>query len=687
MKGGFYRRIAWSGMRKNGRLYVPFLLTCMGMVGMFYIVSFLCYSPMLGGMAGGTVMQMLLELGQWVIAAFAVLFLFYSHSFLLRRRKKEFGLYNILGMGKGNLALVLLWESVLTGLLALAGGLAGGIALAKFAELGMVFLLQARADYALSISVEAVWQTVRLFGVIFLLLFLDTIRQVRLANPMELLHSEAAGERPPRANWLLAVLGALILGAAYWLAVSVKEPLKAFLWFFVAVLLVIVATYLLFMAGSVVVCRLLQKRKRYYYQTRHFVSVSSMAYRMKRNGAGLASICILCTMVLVMLMSTVCLYVGTEDSLRTRYPRHLNLGVKVEEPGQLGRMERERALFEEALAARGLAAENVLDFRCASFEAFVDAASGEVMLDESEMHAFDLGTLADMWECCLVPVEDYNAMTGRNVILEPGEALLCTARTGYAGDQVSLSSGQSWRIRERVEDFEINGGDGALLTPSMYLFIGDFEEAVEPLLGLESGNGRPLVSLKWVYGMDVEAPEEEQARMAGEIRDGLARLKEEAEGEADGAGTRTRGWTFESVAEERLGFYSLYGGLFFLGVLLGIVFLFAAVLIMYYKQICEGYEDQARFGILQKVGMTRKEIRDSVNSQVLTVFFLPLLAAGVHLAFAFPMTRKLLALFNLGNTGLMIRVAVGCYLAFALFYVVVYRFTSRAYYGIVSGDH
>lgn len=631
-------------------------------------------------------MQMLLGLGQWVIAAFAVLFLFYSHSFLLRRRKREFGLYNILGMGKGNLALALLWESVLTAFLALAGGLAGGIALAKFAELGMVFLLQARADYALSVSGEAAWQTARLFGAIFLLLFLDTLRQVRLANPIELLRSEAAGEKPPRANWLFAVLGAGILAAAYWLAVSKKEPLEALLWFFAAALLVIAATYLLFMAGSVAVCRLLQKKKRYYYQTRHFVSVSSMAYRMKRNGAGLASICILCTMVLVMLMSTVCLYVGTEDSLRTRYPRHLNLEVTVGEPGLLGEMEKERALFEEVLAARGASAENVLDFRCASFEAFVDEASGEVVLDESEAHGFEISALAKMWECRLAPIEDYNAMTGRDVELQPGEALICTPRTEYAGDTVLLSTGQSWRIRERVDDFSINGGDGALLVSSMYLFIGDFEETAAPLLELESGGGRPLVRLKWAYGVDVDAPEEEQVQIAEEIREGLLELMGKAGGEAKAQKTQILGWSFESAAQERLGFYSLYGGLFFLGVLLGIVFLFAAVLIMYYKQICEGYEDQARFEILQKVGMTKREIRDSVNSQVLTVFFLPLLAAGSHLLFAFPMICKLLALFNLANTGLMIRVSVGSYLAFALFYAAVYRITSRAYYGIVSGD-
>lgn len=235
-------------------------------------------------------MQSMLSLGTGVIGVFALIFLFYTNSFLMRRRKREFGLYNILGMGKGNLARVLLWESVMIAVISLGGGLLAGIALSKIAELGMVNLLQGDVNFTLTLEPEAIVQTLLLFSVIFLLLLLNTLRQIRLANPIALLHSENTGEKPPKANWLAALLGAVLLGGAYYLAVTIENPVQTLIWFFVAVIMVIIASYLLFVAGSVVICKLLQKKKSYYYKTNHFVSVSSMAYRMKRNGAGLASI-------------------------------------------------------------------------------------------------------------------------------------------------------------------------------------------------------------------------------------------------------------------------------------------------------------------------------------------------------------------------------------------------------------
>ena len=295
MKKGFYLKLAWLGIRKNKKLYTPYLLTCIGMVMMFYIVSFLGSSNVLAGMAGGDTMQGTLSLGSGVIGVFSLIFLFYTHSFLIRRRKKEFGLYNILGMEKRNLVRVLLWESLLIALLSLALGLLAGIVFSKFAELGMVNILEGTATFSLTLAPEGILQTLTLFAVIFTLLLLNTLRQIHLTNPIELLHSESAGEKPPKANWILALCGIFILAGAYYLAVSIQEPVTAMLWFFVAAVLVIIATYLLFIAGSVTVCRLLQKKKSYYYKTSHFVSVSSMAYRMKRNGAGLASICILCS--------------------------------------------------------------------------------------------------------------------------------------------------------------------------------------------------------------------------------------------------------------------------------------------------------------------------------------------------------------------------------------------------------
>lgn len=280
MKRGFYLKLAWSGIRKNRRLYTPYLLTCVGMVMMFYVVSFLSECPVLEEMRGGMTLQSMLSFGSWVIGAFALIFLFYTNSFLIRRRKKEFGLYNILGMGKGNLARILLWESLIVAGIALIAGLFFGILLSKLAELGMVNLVNGDITFSLSLGPDAILRTLLLFAVIFLLLLLNALRQIHLTNPIELIHSENAGERPPKANWFLALAGIVILGAAYFIAVTIEDPVEALVWFFAAVIMVIVSTYLIFVSGSVAICRVLQKNKKYYYKTNHFVSVSSMVYRV-----------------------------------------------------------------------------------------------------------------------------------------------------------------------------------------------------------------------------------------------------------------------------------------------------------------------------------------------------------------------------------------------------------------------
>lgn len=333
-----YPCLAWQGITKNKRLYLPFLLTCVGMVMMTYILLSLASSPVLKTFPGGGVMPMILGMGSFVMAAFAVLFLFYTNSFLIRRRNREFGLYNILGMGKGNLARVLAWESVMMALVAIVGGEALGIALGKLFELVLVNIVGGDVQMDFTVTVPATAMTAILYLGIFALLFLRSLVTVCRTNAAALLRSESYGEKPPKANWAFGLAGFGILGAAYYIAVTIKQPLTALAVFFIAVLMVIVGTYLIFISGSVLLCRVLQKNKRYYYQKNHFISVSSMAYRMKRNGAGLASVCILATMVLVMLSSTTCLYFGTEDALRTRYPQDFSIRAALYQ----GRGRRER---------------------------------------------------------------------------------------------------------------------------------------------------------------------------------------------------------------------------------------------------------------------------------------------------------------------------------------------------------
>ncbi len=677
MKRGFFSKMAWNGMWKNKQLYLPYLLTCIGMVMMYYIVAFLSKSELLNSIPGGDVMQSMLDLGCGVITVFATIFLFYTNSFLIRRRKKEFGLYNILGMGKIHLARILLWESLMTAGIALACGLGAGLLFSKFAELAMVNILNAEVNFSFSLDLVSIAKTIQLFVIIFFLIFLNTLRQIHLSNPIDLLHSENTGEKPPKANWLFALAGLVILGIAYYMAVTIEDPVAALGGFFIAVILVIIATYLLFVAGSVVLCKLLQKNKNYYYKTNHFVSVSSMIYRMKRNGAGLATICILCTMVLVMTSSTVCLYAGAEDSLRTRYPRNIAIEMNMVnlDTYESGCLDTIRQMADGAVADYGQTAEDVLEYKNAAFAGYL--IDNQIVFDGSAEYNNQADAYSVMWQIFVLPLEEYNRLMDQNETLESGEILLYTTKTSYKEDTIVLAGGETQRVKKIVPDFVDNSVDAMQILPSMFIFVPDFEAYISPYLALKDGGGRSIVNLQWYYGFDLDCEDEMQIDIMGQIRLGLKEISANAENDYDYT-------SCSSVAAERAGFYGLYGGLFFLGILLGIVFIFAAVLIMYYKQISEGYEDQSRFEIMQKVGMTRTDIRSSINSQVLTVFFLPLVMAGVHLAFAFPMIHKLLILFGLINLRFLIFVTACCFIVFAFLYIFVYRITSKSYYRIVS---
>ena len=667
MKMGFYPRLAWDGIHKNRRLYTPYLLACTGVVMMHYIIGFLAASPIVAALPGGSTIAAMLRMGGGVLAFFSALFLFYSNAFLIRRRKKEFGLYNILSMGKAQIAHILFWETLLTAALALGLGLPAGVGLSKLFELLMLRMMNGGVSYVFSISVQGMRQTAAVFGGIFLLLFLNSLRQVSLSSPIELLRSESAGEKPPRANWALGLLGLLLLGAAYYLAVTIRDPLTALAVFFGAVAMVIAATYLLFIFGSVVLCRLLQRSSGYYYQARHFVSTASMVYRMKRNGAGLASICILLTMVLVMLSSTAALYIGAEDSLRARYPRDLSLDVYTEaQNGEEERLTLARMAVDEALASAGVQVTEVMDYRHSGVNGLLRSGVFSAAADSDK-------ALSDLIHLYLVPLADYNRDTGRQAVLQAGEVLLYPFRTGYTAETFAIEGGPVWQVREVLSDFMVHDSAAVDVVPSVYLVVPDLPAAAAPL---EAELGKTL-SVCWTYGFDLDLQPEKQIELYRALKGAL-------EESSPMAGYD---WRLESLEANRGDFYGTYGGLFFLGILLSLVFLAAAVLIIYYKQVSEGYEDQARFGIMRKVGMTARDIRASINSQMRTVFFLPLLMAGIHLCFAFPMVRKLLMLFNLWNTRLLAETSVFCFVVFGLFYCAVYWMTSNAYYAIVSGMH
>ncbi|MDO5411734.1 MAG: FtsX-like permease family protein [Lachnospiraceae bacterium] len=668
MKRGFYPKLALTGIRKNRQTYVPYLLTCIGMIMMFYIVSALSRNEVLAAMKGGSLMQEMLSLGMGIMGAFSLIFLFYTNSFLIRRRKREFGLYNILGMGKWNLARVLVWECVIMFAISIVCGLLCGILFSKVGELCMTWVLREKVDFSFYISGVSVVQTVVFFLIIFFLILLNSLRQIQAARPIELLHSDKTAEKPPKSNWILALAGVLILGGAYTLAVLIEDPMTALLWFFIAVIMVIVATYLLFIAGSVVFCRLLQKNKKFYYKTNHFISVSSMVYRMKQNGAGLASICILSTMVLVTLSSTVCLFIGTEDSLQKRYPRDIVAETYSLEEKYTDAVHKS---IEATLEKAGEKPENMLYYRYLASAAFFKG-------DEVTLNAEDFDSDSSLGEIFLLPLEDYNRVTGKKETLKDDEVLLYCTKRNWNYDKISISGLGEWNVKKVVEKFVDNGLDSMQMVPSVFIFIPNLDDIPRFVAFDAKGSGMNLMEHDY-YAFDLSCSDEKIIEIAKQIRNGKDGIVEIQLNDEKFPSVST-----EVLEEQRIEFYGMYGGLFFLGIFLGLVFIFGTVLIMYYKQIIEGYEDRARFDILQKVGMTAKEIRKSINSQILTVFFLPLAIAGIHTGFAFPMVSKILLVLGLTDTNLLIWITVGCYLVFALFYIAVYVATSRVYYGIVT---
>lgn len=669
MKLGFYPKLAWSGMRKNSKLYVPYTLAGAGMAALFYIISYLSSSESLLMVGGGGNIAIILGMGKFVIAVFSLLFLFYTNSFLVRRRYKEFGLYNVLGMNKLNISRILLWETALNALISIGGGLAFGIALSKLAELGLLNMIGAEVNFTLGVSAVAIIFTVGLFGAIYLLIYLNAVIRINLSSATELVKSENAGEKPPKANWLLGIAGVVILGAAYYIAVSIKSPLTAITLFFFAVIMVIIATYLVFIAGSVLLCRILQKNKGYYYKKNHFVSVSSMSYRMKRNGAGLASICILATMVLVMISSTTCLYFGTEDSLRARYPRNVNVSVWYNEQENMS--DESVSAYRDKInaAAADVGIDNVLDYRCiATSGVLVD---GGLRTGEASITNDFIFTYSSIAEAYIIPLSDYNAMSETKETLSDDEALVFAYRTDYTSDIFAVDDGTQFKVKKVLDSMPCYSGDAmANITAGVYAVVSDksFAEG-----DFSSENGSSYI---WKYGFDTSLPDSDEMTLSQKIY-----------GIIDGIDENSINSSVESIAQDRAEFYELYGGLFFLGIILSIAFICAAVLIIYYKQISEGYEDARRFEIMQNVGMTKKEIRSSINSQLLTVFFMPLVFAGLHLGFAFPFIHKMLMLFNLNNLPLLIGTTVISFCAFALLYAVVYRVTSNSYYNIVSNGN
>ncbi|MBC5635490.1 ABC transporter permease [Ornithinibacillus sp. BX22] len=650
----FYPTLAWNNLKKNRKTYIPYILTCIGTIAMFYMMVFISGNQGLEEIPGVEVLQLLLTLGSYIIGIFSMIFLFYTNSFITKQRQKEFGLYNILGMEKKHIAKMITWEAFYVAILSLVVGLITGIVVSRLMFLLLMKLLTFEIPFTTVISMQPLLITVILFSVIFLLTLLNNLRHIHLSKPIELLKGGEVGEKEPKTKWLIVLIGIIALSTGYYIALATESPLAALNKFFLAVLLVIVATYALFTAGTIALFKMLRKNKSFYYKTNHFISVSGMIYRMKQNAVGLANICVLSTMVLVMLSSTVCLYIGMEELIKNRYPKEIAVTAYDVQPEDLAVMEE---LIQEGANDLALTIEKPHYYYYKELQVI---KNGNEFVSGAGM-----GYGADIGMIVLIPLSEYNRMENRSEQLAEDEVLLYTFRGEEIQDSITMFD-QTFTIKEQLPDLQVDGIASAMILDSFNFVIVPDEETIREL------DPTDAEGYNVYYGFDVDGDVDKEIALPGQLTEKLKAAK--MVGHAEGA------------EESKEIFYSLYGGLFFLGIFLGTLFIMATVLIIYYKQISEGYQDKNRFEIMQKVGLSKDEIKKSIRSQVLLVFFLPLIAAVVHILFAFNVITKLLEALNLTNVGLFAMCTAGVIIIFAVFYLLVYLLTAREYYRIVSNN-
>ena len=656
MARGLYCKLALRNLKNNRRVTLPYLLSGAGIILMFYCITALTLGIDEEAMYGGSSVSAMMGFGVFVIALFALLFLFYTNSFLIKRRKKELGLYNILGMEKRHIARVLVIETLLTALCSLTLGLALGILSSRLLFWALGLVVGAAVPIAFTVPLPAVTGTLVLFGAIYLLTLGYNLVQLKLSRPIELLRGGETGEKEPKAHWLLAVLGAVLLGAGYYLALTVQDPLSALLLFFVAVVLVILGTYLLFLTGITALLKLLKKNKRFYYKTNHFTALSGMLYRMKQNAAGLASICILFTALLVTVSTTFSLYTSMDGLLRARYPR--NVLVSVCDANQEAK-DMVRSAVNQKSQELGLALENVVDREGWNI---TTARVGNTLHTQE----------VSLETCAVVNIftqSEFERFSGQQVDLAENQVLLFDPANTFPGGDTLHIDDKTYEIVP--SDYVMPEASTLAQIYEMYYLVVRDETVVENILAPSGSDTFPIYS----YDFDV----------AGGDPEDIAALRE-ALGTVDfsGPGVEYEALLFEDSATSRQDFMNLYGGLFFLGLFLGVLFLLGTALIIYYKQVSEGYEDAKRFTIMQQVGMSHREVKRSIHSQILLVFFLPLLTAVLHLAFAFPMLQKILLVMGLADFWLIFLSTLGCVGVFALCYLAIYALTARTYYHLVE---
>ena len=671
MYKGIFSRLAKQNIRNNKSTYIPYMITCIFCIAMIYMMEFLRDCPTLDqAVRQADEVRMIVFTGEIVVEIFCIIFLIYSNSFLMKRRQKEIGLYNILGLERNHIGIVMFLETIITSIGSLAGGIAAGIIGSKLALLLLLKLLHIPSVLGFYISVKGIFTCLFMFGIVFLMILFLNLAKIHLSRPVELLRGNNTGEKEPAAKWLMALIGFICLGAGYYLAVTTESPIKAITIFLLAVILVMAGTYLLFTAGSIVILKFLRRRKSFYYRTGNFISISGMLYRMKQNAIGLASICILSTGVLLMISMTVSIYFGMNDIMLNRYPYDVDMSVTSisEDECQTAIEAFEKAIADNKVPVEKSVEEIYLDIVCSKNGDQILIKPANTIRNSDSVLVLSLFTQAE-----------YERLTGISANLNDGEIFAWYPST-VQKDSVTVDETEftvkKWLDKNPLTCGEDAVSDNAVLVVTDEDFKKFDEMRTEMYKGVSSAPAGEDLTLH--LGLDITGSESEKIEFGTPVMETVKDLKKSG-------GLSENAWIISGIRQQEYeSYYADNGSLLFIGIFLGSLFLMGTAMIIYYKQISEGYEDQKRFEIMQKVGLSRREVRSSVRRQILMVFFLPLLMAMLHITMAFPMIRRMLLLFGMTNTKLFIGCTAGTVLIFAVVYGLIYLMTARSYYHIVE---
>ena len=671
MHKGIFSRLAKQNIRNNKSTYIPYIITCIFCIAMIYMMEFLRDCPTLDqAVRQADEVRMIVFTGEIVVEIFCIIFLIYSNSFLMKRRQKEIGLYNILGLERNHIGIVMFLETIITSIGSLAGGIAAGIIGSKLALLLLLKLLHIPSVLGFYISVKGIFTCLFMFGIIFLMILFLNLAKIHLSRPVELLRGNNTGEKEPAAKWLMALIGFICLGAGYYLAITTESPIKAITIFLLAVILVMAGTYLLFTAGSIVILKFLRRRKSFYYRTGNFISISGMLYRMKQNAIGLASICILSTGVLLMISMTVSIYFGMNDIMLNRYPYDVDMSVTSisEDECQTAIEAFEKAIADNKVPVEKSVEEIYLDIVCSK--------NGDQILIKP---ANTIRNSDSVLVLSLLNQAEYERLTGISANLNDGE-IFAWYPSAVQKDSVTVDETEftvkKWLDKNPLTCGEDAVSDNAVLVVTDEDFKKFDEMRTEMYKGVSSAPAGEDLTLH--LGLDITGSETDKIDFGTPVMEAVKDLRKNG-------GLSENSWITSGIRQQEYeSYYADNGSLLFIGIFLGSLFLMGTAMIIYYKQISEGYEDQKRFEIMQKVGLSRREVRSSVRRQILMVFFLPLLMAMLHITMAFPMIRRMLLLFGMTNTKLFIGCTAGTVLIFAVVYGLIYFMTARSYYHIVE---